>query len=131
MKKRCKNCEHNCEGDYCFRCKPRKPLPKIARKLIREIPKEKEENPMHEFFISIWNKRPHKSEISGEWLGNETLSIFFHHILEKNKYPEAEYDEENIILVTWEEHDNVGADMYKYEEINKRRELLKIKYNIT
>jgi len=130
MKKRCKNCEHNCEGDYCFRCKPRKPLPKIARKLIREIPKEKD-NPMHEFFISIWNKRPHKSEISGEWLGNEALSIFFHHILEKNKYPEAMYDEENIILVTWEEHNNVGMDMHKYEEINKRREKLKKKYNIT
>ena len=129
MKKKCKNCEHNCEGDYCFRCKPRKPFPKIARKLVREIPKEKD-NTMHEFFLSIWNKKPHKSEISGEWLGNEALSIFFHHILEKNKYPEAEYDEENIILVTWEEHDNVGMDMYKYEEINKRRELLKIKYKL-
>ena len=54
---------------------------------------------MQLFFLSIWKKRPHKSEISGESLGNEALSIFFHHILEKNKYPEACLDEENIIII--------------------------------
>lgn len=133
MKKRCKNCEHNCEGNYCFRCKPRTPLPKIARRIPREVPSEneqKEGKTMQEFFLSIWNKRPHRSEISGEWLGNEALSVFFHHIFEKNKYPQFKYDEDNIVLVTLTEHDNVGMNMYKYEEINKRRELLKIKYNL-
>ena len=82
------------------------------------------------FFLSIWNKRPHKSEISGEKLYGEPLSIYFHHILPKNKYPQAEEDEENIILVTWQEHDQVELDIYYYEEINKRREQLKIKYDL-
>ena len=81
-----------------------------------------------EFFLSIWKKRPHKSEVSGEWLGNEPLSTYFHHILPKNKYPEACLDEENIVLLSLEEHSNVENDMYKYEEVNRRRKQLKIKY---
>ena len=56
--------------------------------------------------------------------------MYFHHILPKSKYPEAKYDEENIILLTPQEHSSVESDMYKYEEVNRRRELLKIKYNI-
>ena len=40
------------------------------------------------------------------------------------------YDEENIILLTLEEHDNVERDMYKYPEVNRKRELLKTKYGI-
>jgi hypothetical protein len=58
------------------------------------------------------------------------MSTYFHHILPKEKYPEACLDEENIILLTLEEHSNVENDMYRYEEVNKRREQLKIKYNL-
>jgi 5-methylcytosine-specific restriction endonuclease McrA len=58
------------------------------------------------------------------------LSTFFHHILPKNKYLEASLDEENIILLTWEEHDQVESDTTRYEEVNKRREQLKKKYDI-
>ena len=61
---------------------------------------------------------------------NRTLSIFFHHILPKEKYPEAALDEENIILLTLNEHGNVENNIYKYEEINKRRTYLKTKYNL-
>lgn len=65
-----------------------------------------------------------------DYLGKEPLTVFFHHILPKEKYPEAALDEENIILLTLEEHDNAEKDMYKYEEINLRREKLKTKYKI-
>jgi hypothetical protein len=58
------------------------------------------------------------------------MSTYFHHILPKEKYPKACFDEENIILLTLDEHTNVESDMYKYPEVNKRRELLKIKYEI-
>jgi hypothetical protein len=137
MRKKCKNCDKNCEnGDLCFRCKPRSPLPKI-RKTFEKTVTDAINNisTMQMFFLSIWQKRAHKSEISGEWLpqdidGFPSSSAYFHHILEKEKFPEAKYDKENIILLTLEEHDNVHIDMYKYEEINKRRELLKIKYNL-
>ena len=80
------------------------------------------------FFLQLWKKRRHYSEVSGKYLGSEPLSVFFHHVLPKEKYPEASLDEENIILLTLEEHDQVEMDMYRYEEVNQRRELLKQKY---
>ena len=85
---------------------------------------------MREFFVSIWKKRSHRSEVSSENLGREPLSVFFHHILPKEKYKDVALDEENIILLTLDEHTNVENDMYRYEEVNKRRNYLKTKYNI-
>ena len=83
---------------------------------------------MWEVFNKIWKERPHYSELSGELLGKEISSVFFHHILPKRNYEEASFDEDNIILLTWDEHANVENDMYRYEEINKRREKLLKKY---
>jgi len=83
---------------------------------------------MQEFFLGIWKKRPHRSEVSGEYLGGEALSTYFHHILSKEKYPEACFDEDNIVILTLEEHSNVESDMYKYEIINTKRKLLLTKY---
>jgi len=85
---------------------------------------------MRKFFLTIWSKRLHYSEVSGEWLGKEPLSIYFHHILPKNKYPEAKFDEENIILLTFDEHQNVESNKFRYEEINIRRERLQEKYKV-
>ena len=86
---------------------------------------------MREMFLDIWKKKPHKSEVSGVYLGKEPMSTYFHHILPKEKYPEACLDEENIILLTLEEHSNVENDMYRYEEVNKRRNQLNLKYERT
>lgn len=85
---------------------------------------------MWAFFLSIWKKRPHKSEISGEKIFSPPSSANFHHILPKETYPQAMYDEENIIILTLDEHTNVHFDIYRYEEINKRRKYLIIKYNL-
>ena len=91
----------------------------------------KEENKtMTELFLWLYTARGRKSEISRTYLEKEALRSYFHHILPKNKYPQAQFDPENIIILTIEEHDNVEIDMYRYEEINKRRETLKRKYNI-
>lgn len=86
---------------------------------------------MKMFFLSIWEKRPHKSEIDGTFLGHEALSIFFHHILPKKKYEELAFEEENIVLLTAEQHDSVELNPQKYEKINYLREKLKLKFNIT
>lgn len=125
----CKTCGKRCDGEYCFQHKPRKPL--AANKGFKNVKKEepiRQTVELHEFFLQIWKKKPHKSEVSGDYLGSEVLSIFFHHILPKEKYPEAALDEENIILLTLNEHDQVEKDIYRYEEVNKRREQLKKKY---
>lgn len=75
-------------------------------------------------FLEIWNERPHKSELSGVWLGKEPSSAFFHHILPKRNYPEAELDKDNIILLSLEEHDKVEMDPTYFIEINLRRQKL-------
>jgi len=97
----------------------------LGGKLIIE-----EKSSMRELFLKIWKVRPHRSEVSGDNLGREPLSVFFHHILPKEKYKDAALDEENIILLTLDEHTNVENNMYRYEEVNKRRLQLKTKYNI-
>lgn len=137
---KCKTCGKNADSEYCFAHKPRKPLPSSGRGLTSRM-NDKSFNKasqniserviiQKEFFLSIWKKRPHKSEVSGTYLGKEPMSTYFHHILAKEKYPEACLDEENIILLTLEEHSNVENDMYRYDEVNKRRNSLNEKYNI-
>jgi len=116
----------------CLNHIKRKPLPAsrqlgITTKVKAFVDKEKI-NKMRAFFMEIWNKRKHYSEVSGTFLGSEPLTIFFHHILPKEKFPQAKLDEDNIILLTFDEHNNVENDMYKYEEVNERRKHLKIKY---
>ena len=136
---KCKTCGKNADSEYCFAHKSRKPLPSgrgltsrksslLPQKLDKSSSKFLE---MREFFLSIWKKRPHRSEVSDAYLGKEAMSTYFHHILPKEKYPEACLDEENIILLTLEEHSNVENDMYKYEEVNERRNQLKLKYERT
>lgn len=110
---------------------PRKPL-KATKGLTASVKERNTEDilQMQELFLDIWKTRPHKSEVSGVSLGKEPLSIYFHHILPKEKYPQAKYDEHNIILLSLDEHTNVENDIYKYPEVNFRREVLKAKYNI-
>lgn len=85
---------------------------------------------LKEFFELCWKNKPHYSEVSGKFLSNTCSSLYQHHILSKSKYPEACFDEENIVFLTPEEHQQVELNMYRYEEINRRREKLKIKYEI-
>ena len=130
---KCKTCGKNCDGEYCFQHKPKKGL-SASKGFKVKVPEKSpitEIKPMQEFFMKIWKKRLHYSEVSMDYLGREPLSVFFHHILPKEKYPEAAFDEENIILLTLEEHNQVESDMYRYEEVNKRRDLLKLKYERT
>jgi hypothetical protein len=126
-KKLCKICGKKADSDYCFQHKARKRIPTNTSRdvlILEEMPS------MRDFFISIWKKREHRSEVSGEYLGNEPLSVFFHHILPKEKHKQAALDDDNIILLTLDEHSNVENDMYKYEEVNARRDLLKVKYDL-
>lgn len=130
---KCITCGKNADSDYCFQHKPRKALAKVSSityKKTNIVQNNEHVLEMKEFFISIWKRRKHYSEVSGQYLGAEPMSTYFHHILPKEKYPEARLDEENIILLSLEEHSNVENDMYKYEEINQRRLYLRNKYDL-
>jgi len=119
-------CEKNVwSKGLCLSHIKRKPItPKKGGLLVAKrdmfVQKTKIET-MRNLFLEIWKERKHYSEVSGDYLGSEALSTFFHHILPKSKYPGVAYDKSNIILLTLDEHTNVEADMYKYEEVNKRR----------
>jgi len=149
---KCKTCGANCNGEYCFKHKPRTALAKTGKLsklakntsfdksvkskmssfLHQKLDKSKEVirkiSELQQLFLHIWNKRSHHSQISMDYLGKEPLTVFFHHILPKEKYPQAMFDEENIVLLTLDEHTNVENDMYKYEIVNKMREKLLKKY---
>ena len=138
---KCKTCGKNADSEYCFAHKSRKPLPSsgrgltsrmsgISNKKFNNVQNNVHFTEMREFFLSVWNKRPHRSEVSDEYLGSEPMGTYFHHILAKEKYPEACLDEENIVILSLLEHSNVENDMYRYEEVNKRRKQLIIKYNL-
>jgi hypothetical protein len=100
-------------------CKNHIPKEPIRTNKIKTV--RTEANPMHLFFKEIWKERKHYSEVSGDYLGSEALSTFFHHILPKSKYPELQYDKSNIILLTLPEHESVENDIYRFEEVNRRR----------
>lgn len=93
----------------------------------REL-KQAKNKELHKWFVeAIWNKRPHYSEISGKYLGKEPKTTFFHHIYPKSRYGELEFKEENIILLTPDEHAEVESNPLKFTQINTRRELLRQK----
>ena len=131
---KCKTCGKNSDSEYCFQHKPRKQLQQRGIKpslTAKKVVNDGKTHQMKEMFMDIWKKKRHYSEVSGAYLGSEAMSTYFHHILPKEKYPEACFDEENIILLTLEEHSNVENDMYRYEEVNKRRNHLLTKYERT
>jgi 5-methylcytosine-specific restriction endonuclease McrA len=106
---KCKTCGKNAESDYCFQHKPRKALAKtkLSSKVVKKLDNNRKISDMNEFFLQVWNKRKqHDCENCGKWLGNEPLSYMFDHLLEKSKYPELKHEEENIMLVCLECHDN-------------------------
>lgn len=110
-------------------CKYHAPKPTRSLRKKKQSSSKEDINQMREFFMDIWRKRRHYSEVSDTYLGKEPLSIYFHHILPKEKFKQAQYDEANIILLTLDEHSNCESDMYRYDEINKRRESLLKKYS--
>lgn len=56
------------------------------------------------FFHEIWNERSHFSEISGKPLGDKYNPVFFSHILTKGSYPKFRHNKDNILLMSFEEH---------------------------
>lgn len=101
---------------------------RLKRKPIKRNSSKVSHDQMKNFFISIWNERPHYSEVSRVRLNGEPSTLYFHHILPKSKYKEVAYKRDNIILLTAEEHANVEIDIYRYDEVNKRRQNLLDKY---
>lgn len=70
----------------------------------KKIQEKKPKDTLWEFFLKSWEREEHYCKSCGKWLGDEPLSIYFDHLLEKSKYPEVEYAWDNIFLCCWDCH---------------------------
>jgi len=130
MKNKCPTCNKNCEGTHCFAHKQKKTLKnsKLNSNIKNDI-KNKNINKMRDFFLSIWNKKKHICENCQIDLGSEPLSYHFDHCLEKQYFSDLKYEEENIMLLCLECHDNKTRGFLS--PIMKEKIIyLKTKYNI-
>lgn len=66
--------------------------------------KQKDYEKRWEMFQIIWKSRPKKSQLSGKPIYGSIKSFYFDHLLERNKYPDVQYCEWNILVVLEEEH---------------------------
>lgn len=128
-KQKCKVCGNPAESDYCFRHKPRKPL-KRSRLVSKGKKKSLEDKDrMYDLFLEIWEERGPYSELDNTYLGEEPLSTYFDHLLEKNLYPHLQYEKENILIVSFEQHQlkTDGHPLPKHQEaIDKAKQIFGI-----
>jgi len=82
--------------------------PEVAKKVYKIPAKSKKQMKVNEddieFFKQIWEERPHYSGVSGAFLGDEFNVVFFSHILTKGAYPRFRHYPKNIVLMTFDEH---------------------------
>ncbi len=81
------------------------------------------------FYLDIWNTRQHFCIVSGNYLGREPLTVFFHHLLPKSKFPQYRHCSWNIVLVTWEVHDQIEKNIDKVPSIKKMTDRLLIQHH--
>jgi len=100
---------------------------KIFSTIKKKFPKPTGER---EFFLSEWDKRERKSELSNEPI--HTFNIYnWHHILHKKQWKKFRLYAPNLILVTASEHNAIhnGTVSEKYKAVLKEKaEQLKLQY---
>jgi hypothetical protein len=108
-----KECRHPTCGETCRRTKKVKKIYTLKRTPIRKRSKKKQQSLGEQvltqqkdwlFFLEIWNERDHICYETGDPIYGEPLTLYFHHVLEKELYEEYRYCKWNIVLVTWETH---------------------------
>jgi hypothetical protein len=75
------------------------------------------------YLTEIWEKQTPICFETGMII-TEPKTFNFHHLLEKAKYPQYRHKRWNIVLVTWETHDQVHKNIDKTPLIKKRTEKL-------
>lgn len=75
-----------------------------------------------EFYLQVWQASPHVCFCGcGRKLGKEPLTILFHHLLEKSKYPQLRHVPENIVLLAPECHTAYHTKASSRPKIVERR----------
>lgn len=143
-KKICKGCKTEqfiWKSGFCKNCSiktfKRKPIKKsyLSKQPTEKAIAKKEEKKEYtqkqwQFFLKIWNSRPHVSFESGLPIYGEPTSTMFHHCLEKGieKYKKYALEDWNIVLLLPSEHNQVHTDISKTPKVKEYTEKLKEKY---
>jgi hypothetical protein len=123
----CPQCSYSNKGSgKCWACGY--PMSPEVPKEVYRIPKRSKKRKLVvdediSFFEEIWTTRPHKSEVSGAPLGDEFNVCFFSHILSKGAYPRFRHNPKNILLMTFEEHQEFEFTDRKDPKWNDVRDL--------
>jgi hypothetical protein len=80
------------------------------------------------FYEDIWDEREHICFETGKSLSTEALSLYFHHILSKAKYPQYALQKWNIVLLHPDAHSQVEHFIDKCPRVKALTEHLKIVY---
>lgn len=106
------------------------PLKKVSDRRRRKLAERKTDDPdkvvMKFFFVSVWEslkREQRKCFETGEPIF-EPRSFNFHHVLPKEVYPQYRFSIWNIVLLTWQKHDQVNKDIDLLPKVKARYEEL-------
>lgn len=98
---------------------PKTPIKKVSTKQIeKNKDKALKTKEQFEFFKEIWQERPHYCKSCDKYLGEEPLSLYFDHLIEKNLRPELRFIKENIYICCGDCHSakTIGYPSVKHKE---------------
>jgi len=81
-----------------------------------------------DFYMEIWEEREHKCFETGKPLTGEPLTLYFHHLLGKAKYPQYRHEKWNIVLLHPDAHSQVETFIDKCPRVKALTEHLKTVY---
>ena len=69
------------------------------------------------FYLEIWKERLHICYETDQPLGDEINLLFFHHILNKQHYPQFRHSKWNIVLLSKDIHQQVESNIDKCPKV--------------
>ena len=98
-------------------------IPKVSAKRKAQIEIDKnifEQDKI--FYKEIWDNSEHKCQCGcNQRLGKEPLTSFFHHLLEKAKYPQFRHEHSNIMILHPDCHNAYHSMSSNRPEVIRRR----------
>lgn len=79
-------------------------------------------------YQEIWSEREHKCFESGTLLPNVPMTLYFHHILSKAKYPQYRHSKWNIVILHPDAHSQVEHFIDKCPRVKALTEHYKMVY---
>lgn len=80
------------------------------------------------YYQEMWDEREHVCFETGKPLVGDALTLYFHHILPKAKYPQYRYEKWNIVLLHPDVHSQVETFIDKCPRVKALTEHLKTVY---